>query len=210
MKDALGQSHARHVLLALASARPSQPLVALVGGPPASGKTTVAEALGRLTGLVTLHKDAFKEPLMNELGAASVEESTAHSRAAVVALFAAADAVTASGIGVILDSTFNARDVERITTLRAAHGCALLQLHVTAATDVLMRRWAERSDARHPGHLDAARAAEVRSRIEARTWDPLQVNAPLLRIDTTSGDLFYAAAWLDGISGGGLQTAARR
>ena len=209
MKDSLGQSHARHLLLALASARTSQPLVALVGGPPASGKTTVAEALGRLTGLVTLHKDAFKEPLMSELGVASVEESVAQSRAAVVAMFAAADAVTARGIGVILDSTFSARDVERITTLRGEHGCALLQLHVTAATDVLMRRWAERSDTRHPGHLDARRAAEVRARIEANTWDPLQINAPLLRIDTTTGDLFYAAAWLDGISGGGLQTATR-
>lgn len=210
MKDPLGQSHARHVLLALASARPSQPLVALVGGPPASGKTTVAEALGRLTGLVTLHKDAFKEPLMSELGVASVEESAALSRAAAVALFAAADAVTATGVGVILDSTFSARDVERITTLRGAHGCMLLQLHVTAATDVLMRRWSERSDARHPGHLDAGRAAEVRARIEAKTWDPLQIDAPLLRIDTTASDLFYAAAWLDGVSGGALQTAARR
>ena len=210
MKDTLGRSHARHVLLALASARPSQPLVALVGGPPASGKTTVAEALGRLTGLVTLHKDAFKEPLMSELGVASVAESTAHSRAALVAMFAAADAVTASGIGVILDSTFSTRDLERVTTLRGAHGCALLQLHVTAATDVLMRRWAERSDARHPGHLDAVRAAEVRARIEAKTWEPLRINAPLLRIDTTASDLFYAAAWLDGVSGGGLQTAAKR
>jgi predicted kinase len=210
VKDTLGQSHARHVLVALASARASQPLVALVGGPPASGKTTVAEALGRLTGLVTLHKDAFKEPLMSELGVASVAESVAHSRAAIVGLFAAADAVTASGAGVILDSTFSARDVERITKLREERGCALLQLHVTAATDVLMRRWAERSDSRHPGHLDAARAAEVRARIEAKTWDPLSINAPLLRIDTTAGDLFYAAAWLDAVSGGGLQMAARR
>ena len=210
MKDSLGQSQARHVLLALASARPSQPLVALVGGPPASGKTTVAEALGRLTGLVTLHKDAFKEPLMSELGVASVSESVALSRAAIVALFAAAEAVTASGVGVILDSTFTARDLDRIATLRGAHGCALLQLHVTAATDVLMRRWAERSDVRHPGHLDAGRAAEVRARIDAKTWDPLQINAPLLRIDTTASDLFYAAAWLDGVSGGALQTAARR
>lgn len=209
MRDPLGQSHARHALLALASAHPSQPLLVLVGGPPAAGKTTVADALGRLSGLVTLHKDAFKEPLMSELGTASVEDSVTLSRAAVVALFAAADAVTARG-GVILDSTFSARDLERITTLRGARGCALLQLHVTAATDVLMRRWAERSNARHPGHLDSARAAQVRARIEARTWEPLQINAPLLRIDTTASDLFYAAAWLDGVSGGGLQTAARR
>lgn len=210
MKDTLGQSHARHVLLALASARASQPLVALVGGPPASGKSTVAEALGRLTGLVTLHKDAFKEPLMSELGVSSVEQSVAHSRAAVVSLFAAADAVAASGRGVILDSTFSARDVERISRLRSTRGCALLQVHVSAATDVLMRRWAERSHSRHPGHLDTARAAELRARIEAKTWEPLPINAPLLRIDTTAGELFYAATWLDGISRAGAPTVTRR
>ena len=202
MNGGLAKHEARNVLRGVASSRATQPLVVLVGGPPASGKSTVADALGRLTGWVVLHKDAFKEPLMTELGVRSVADSAARSRAAVVALFAAADAVTASGAGVILESTFSAPDVTRISRLRDDRGCALLQLHVTAATDVMMRRWAERSDTRHPGHLDARRAAEVRARIEAKTWDPLQINAPILFIDTTDGELFYAAAWLDDVRRG--------
>lgn len=202
MTGGLAKHEARNVLRGVASSRATQPLVVLVGGPPASGKSTVADALGRLTGWVVLHKDAFKEPFMTELGVGSVADSAARGRAAVAALFAAADAVTASGAGVILDSTFSASDVARITSLRDARGCALLQVHVTAATDVLMRRWAERRDSRHPGHLDARRAAEVRARIEAKTWNPVSINAPLLRIDTTDGELFYAAAWLDDVRGG--------
>lgn len=201
MIGGLAKFEARNVLRAAASSRATQPLVVLVGGPPASGKTTVADGLGRVTGWVVLHKDAFKEPLMTALGVRSVAESAARGRAAVIALFAAADAVTASGAGVILESTFGTDDLDRLNTLRDARGCAFLQIHVTAATDVLMRRWAERTGTRHPGHLDARRAAELRARIEAKTWDPPAVNAPLLRIDTTDGELFFAAAWLDDIRG---------
>ncbi|MBV8529651.1 MAG: AAA family ATPase [Candidatus Dormibacteraeota bacterium] len=190
---------ARNVLRALASARMSQPLVVLVGGPPAGGKSTVAEAIGRLTGLVTLHKDAFKEPLMDEFGVESVMDSMALSSAALVSFFAAADAVAARDAGVILESTFTVRDMDRIERLRANRGAILLQVHVTAATDVLMRRWNERSGRRHPGHLDAQRAAEVRARIERKTWDPLRLDAPLMPIDTSEGQTFYAASWLDEI-----------
>jgi predicted kinase len=190
---------ARAVLRAAAAAEAAQPLVVLVGGPPASGKSAVADALGTLAGLVTLHKDAFKEALMTELGVASVAEAAALSGGAVVSLFAAGEAVTARGLDVILDSTFSARDVERIRALRHPGGYALLQVHVTATADVLMQRWHARAGRRHPGHLDAERADEVRVRIDAHTWDALRLDAPFLSIDTSANDPFDAEMWLDAV-----------
>lgn len=192
-----GRTGTIDVLRALALARPAQPLVVLIGGPPGSGKSAVAGALGDATGIVTLRKDSFKEPLMTELGVRSVEESTALGAAAVLTLFTAAEAVLHRGGDVILESTFNRGDVERIGTLRRSHDAALLQVHVTASIDVLERRWRDRAGIRHPGHLDSERLPEMRERVLAGTWDPVPLGAPLLRIDTSTGPAFDAARWVD-------------
>jgi predicted kinase len=182
--------------LRLAGASGSRPLLVLVGGAPGSGKTVVADGLGARAGIVTLQKDAFKEPLMSELGVRSVQESTALSAAAVRTLFAAAGAVLRRGLDVIVESTLNADDVPRIAALQAAHRCVVLQVHVSASIDVLVERWHARIGRRHPGHRDAERLPELRARVESGTWDALPLNAPLLRIDTSAGDAFNAGAWL--------------
>lgn len=190
------------VLRAAAHAHPDQRLLLLVGGPPASGKTSVADVLAARARCVALHKDRFKEPLMTELGVGTVEDSATLGRAAVIALFTAADAVLSTGAGVLLESTFNADDVERITDLQRAHGCAMLQIHVTAPVDVLVERWQSRAGSRHPGHLDQLRLPELRQRVEAGTWAPLPLETPLLVIDTsadTDERGFDVAAWLDGL-----------
>ena len=190
-------SRASDVLRALALARAPQPMVVLIGGPPGSGKSAVADGLGAATGVVTLHKDAFKEPLMTVLGVRSVDESTALGAAAVLMLFSAAEAVLGRGHDVILESTFNRGDVERIGALQRVHDAALLQVHVTAPIEVLERRWHDRAASRHPGHLDSMRLPEMRERVIAGTWDPVPLDAPLLRIDTSTGPAFDAARWMD-------------
>lgn len=186
-----------HLLRAVAVARTTQPLVVLIGGPPGSGKSVVADALGDAAGLVALHKDSFKEPLMTALGVRSVEESTELGAAAVLMLFSAADAVLRRGADLIIESTFNRGDVERIGALQRSHDAALLQVHVTAPIEVLERRWHDRADIRHPGHLDGERLPEMRERVRAGTWDPLPLDAPLLRIDTSAGAAFDAPRWIE-------------
>lgn len=201
-QDMTGAHDAREVLRAVARTHAGQRMLVLVGGPPASGKTGVAEVLAELARLTSLHKDAFKEPLMTELGVRTVDDSVTLGRAAVVALYAAADAVLSSGVDVLLESTFNSDDIERIAALRRAHACAPLQIHVTATVDVLARRWEERAPMRHPGHLDLVRLPEMRERVQAGTWAPLPLDAPLLVIDTTADtgeSHFDAAAWLEGL-----------
>lgn len=195
----MATTDARDVLRAVAHAAPSQPMLVLVGGPPGSGKSRVTRALGARANLIFLNKDAFKEPLMSEFGVRSVEDSTELGRAAMIALFVAGDAVLARHRDVLLESTFTRGDLERISALRGAHRCAVLQVHVTAGVDVLVERWNARAGARHPGHLDEVRLPEMRRRVEAGTWEPLTLDAPLVCIDTSAGDDFDAAAWLEQI-----------
>ncbi|MGH7687363.1 MAG: AAA family ATPase [Candidatus Dormibacteria bacterium] len=188
---------ARDVLRTAGHARGTQPLLMLVCGPPGSGKSVVAQRIGDVSGTVTLHKDAFKEPLMTALGVHSVAESTALGAAAVLTLFAAAEAVLRRRTDLILECTFNRADGDRIGRLQRSHDAALLQVHVTAPIEVLEARWRERASLRHPGHLDSERLPEMRERVIAGTWDPMPLDGPLLRIDTSAGAAFDAARWMD-------------
>ena len=75
----------------------------LVGGWPASGKTTLARALAAELDLAYLSKDEVKEALMDRLGApAGVEESQRLGTAAVAAVLRAARGCP----GAVIDSTW--------------------------------------------------------------------------------------------------------
>lgn len=78
-------------------------LYVLVGGWPASGKSTLARALAPQLGIALLSKDAIKEALMDALGTpASVEQSRRLGVAAVHAILRAAQEVP----GAVIDSTW--------------------------------------------------------------------------------------------------------
>lgn len=75
----------------------------LVGGWPASGKTTLARALASELAVAYLSKDQVKEALMDALGApTSVQESRRLDRAAVVAVLTVARGCPAA----VIDSTW--------------------------------------------------------------------------------------------------------
>lgn len=124
-------------------------------------------------------KDAIKEPIMDALGAPDIESSRRIGQATYAVLWAMADAIVASGSGLVLESNFH-RDLsaEPLRAL-AARGDATF-VHCVAPVDLIRRRYAER--VRHPGHKDAEVLA---------MWDgDLSVFEPpagirALRVDTT-------------------------
>jgi predicted kinase len=144
----------------------------LVGGWPASGKTTLARALALELGVAYLSKDQVKEALMDVMGTPStVAESQRLGRAAVFAVLRAAQGCPAA----VIDSTW----FPYATGLVDALGGPFVEIRCDIDVDVARRRY--RSRRRDRRHLDTERA-------ESELWgdpvSPLGVG-PLVRVDTS-------------------------
>ena len=144
----------------------------LVGGWPASGKTTLARALASRLEVAYLSTDVVKEALMDQLGApVSVEESRRLGRAAVAALLTTARGCPAA----VIDSTWFPYTAALVHELPGR----IVELRCHVDLDTARERY--RTRRRDPRHLDDRRT-------EAELWGapvrPLGVG-PVLDVDTT-------------------------
>ena len=164
----------------------TKPLLVVVTGPPASGKSSIARDLASALETPFISKDELKERLYEVLGSGDEVEETVDT-AALAILFSVARSNLDAGVDVLVESNFDSdSDTEPIRELDAR----IVQVHCGGDTDELVRTFAERSarGERHPGHDDGPEdAAEVRRKIESGCWDPLQIPGDLIRVDTTNG-----------------------
>ena len=167
-------------------ARPPLRLIVLVGGAPGSGKTTLARRLGPALALPIVAKDDLKESLLETLGAPDRAASAALGRAAMHLLYTAGRRVLEAGGGVILESNFypGLAEPDLAPLLRLAPA---VQLLCGGDPETISRRYVERNarGERHPGHFDAVQAPRVRQQLLAGTFRPLDLDTPVLRVDTT-------------------------
>jgi len=145
----------------------------LVGGWPASGKTTLARALATELRTTYLSKDDVKEALMDALGAPStVEESRRLGAAAVAAVLS----VARDCPGAVIDSTW----FPYAEPLARRLPGPVVEVRCRVAPELARQRFHARvRDARHLDHL----------RTEDELWGA-EVSAlglgPLLGVDTSS------------------------
>lgn len=144
----------------------------LIGGWPASGKTTLSRALARELDIAYLSKDEVKEALMDTLGEpVNVTESQCLGRAAVAAVMSAARGCPAA----VIDSTWFPYAVPLVEAL----GGPFVEVRCQVELDVARERYRDRQ--RDEGHLDDQRS-------EDELWGepvrPLGVG-PLVIVDTT-------------------------
>jgi predicted kinase len=166
------------------------PLLVVVTGPPASGKTTVAEALARELGLPLVAKDAIKEPLFDALGIGDREWSRALGRAAFELLFARVAAELRAGRPVIAEANFEVDTAP--SAFAALPPFRLVQIHCSAPAEVLVSRFRARAGTRHAGHLDGEIVEEVRAAIASGRHDPLPLVGASFAVDS-SGPLDVGA-----------------
>lgn len=170
--------------------REAKPLLVIVSGPPATGKTTLARRLSAALGLALLAKDDVKEMLAEVAPPRSVDESRKLGAASFQSLFRLGARFLDSGIGLILEANFSRGLSEVHLEPLVKFSCGVL-VHLSARPDESFRRYRERFDRgeRHWAHFDGERAPFTQQTIPAEIWEriaePLALDVPTLVVDTT-------------------------
>jgi predicted kinase len=158
------------------------PLLVVVTGMPASGKTTVARALAAELDLPVLAKDEIKERLFDTLGVGDVEWSQRLGAATYVLIFAFAHELLAVGQPVIMEANFFAGRHEAEFFRLPPH--RPVQVHCHVPLELLADRFSARAD-RHAGHLDRERVGELAERLASGVHSPLALDGDLIELDTS-------------------------
>lgn len=164
----------------------TRPLLVIVSGPPASGKSTLATQVAAGLGLPCIMKDDLKEELYDSLGVIERKISRHLGEAAMRLMYVVARKTLEAGVGIMIEANFyrgiSEHDLREVLAL--ADG---VMLHCTAPPEVLKARYAERAESgeRHPVHDDADSAEDVERDIADGNYDPLDLDLPLICIDST-------------------------
>jgi len=158
-----------------------QDVVVVVTGIPASGKTTLATALGIQLGWPLISKDVVKEALFDALGTGDLDWSQRLGRAGHVVMYSLA----ATFPRVILEAHFRRGFAE--PELQALNR-RIVQIYCRCPVDVAAERYRRRIDDpdRHAGHLPEHQSDQVIERWMNEVPTPLDLpNALLVEVDTT-------------------------
>jgi SAM-dependent methyltransferase/predicted kinase len=177
------------------------PALVIICGPPASGKSILARALGKQLSLPVISKDLVKEALMDHLGGAPAVGAATFS-----VQFAVARQLLEAGVGLILEGAFF-REQTEIAELAPLGNTVVV--NVSCALDVLERRYVQRHPTRHPGHRGPEALSDLRRRVVNGEYGIPDVSGPTLLVDTTSDfspSVSEVVRWvrqhLDAVTGG--------
>lgn len=168
--------------------RPPLPVLLIVNGYAASGKTTLARALSRELRWPLVPKDEFKELLFDRLGAIDYKESKQLGAAAIDVMFGVARELLVAGTSVIIESPLLPRyDNARIRALEHEAEFLTIQLVLTGDPDVLFERYRTRAERgeRHPSHFDHDRLSDMHAMLRS-PFESLTISGETLYFDTSS------------------------
>jgi predicted kinase len=155
------------------------PLVVIVTGPPAAGKTTVARELAARLRLPLIAKDTIKEALFDALGTGDLAWSQRLGEATYGVMLGVAEESVTAGASIVLEANFIRGGEARLAALPAR----FVQVHCSAPLHVLLERYGSRE--RHPGHVDSERIDALRDAVEAGRHDPLDLPGETVELDTS-------------------------
>ena len=127
-------------------------------GHPGTGKTTLSKELSKKLKITCLHKDSFKEPIYENMGCKSLEDSIKAGYCSIKTLLNVAEDQVKSGIDIIIESPFN--HIESVETFKKWIKKYKIDFYCVICSldeDIRMSRWKNRLKIRHRSHHDNER-----------------------------------------------------
>lgn len=164
------------------------PLLIVVSGSSASGKSSLAVDLAKEMRLPLISRDDIKESIMDVFPVRNLEESHVAGSAAFLAMYRMIDRMLEAGVGAVVESTFTRGRAED-DLAKYMSDCRMIQVNCKADAPVIKARLAERiqTDSRHPGHQDHVAYVEIEDALLRGDFDALDLNAPLIQVNSNEG-----------------------
>ena len=172
-------------------------LLIVITGLPAAGKTTLATALGAQLHLPVVSKDDYKQVLLDLLPEDErLLRNSEVGKASYFVMLKVAEVLLTAGQSLIMETHFY-RGVSELNILPLAdrHQAQVLQIFCDAGTEELKLRHAARVAAQTRPYIDHP---NIHDRLpENANREPLELRAPLLRVNTVLPDArSEALTWL--------------
>jgi predicted kinase len=161
----------------------------LVNGISATGKTAIGRQIADALALPLFTKDSIKERLFDTLGYS--DRAWAHKLSGVThtVLNYVLEEELRAGRDFVLESNFNPEhDVPKFQRWQREYGLRIVQILCYAEGEVVFERFRRRveSGERHPGHADHHNVEAFRGYLMMGKGQPLDVEGPLIEVDTTN------------------------
>jgi predicted kinase len=163
----------------------SIPLLVIVSGPPASGKTTLARRFATELSLPLINKDGIKESLFDSLGWQDRAWSRKLGAATYHLLYYFLEATLAAGVSLIVESNFAPLATPELKRIQEKYPFRPFQVMCWADGETLVERYSARSGQRHPGHVDFEALAEIEPVLRRGRLEPLGFDGEIIELDTT-------------------------
>jgi predicted kinase len=165
-----------------------KPVLLIITGAPASGKTTLGRRLAVDLCLPFIGKDDIKETLFDSLGWKDRDWSRQLGLATYQLLYYFVDTELRAGKSLVVESNFRPEyDAAKFLKLHQQYDFEPVQIFCRAADQVLHERVRRRalSGERHPGHVDHVLYEEMQSVPVQAGYDPLPIGGAVITVDTT-------------------------
>lgn len=188
----------------------SIPVIILINGPPAVGKTHMARHLEHRYGIPRFSKDEFKEAMFDVLNAPPVGAAHQFGRCAFAHLNIVMEALTRCCVPHIVEAFFY-QDLAApfLEDLIVHFRARIVQIFLYCERSVLEQRFIARQHAqdRHPCHSVLEAHHQIRESLLKEEFEPIHVNCSLVVVDTTRLDSIDYRSIYDAIEATGCRTA---
>lgn len=162
------------------------PVLILVNGAAATGKTTISKAISARFSIPYYSKDDFRSLLIDVLGTGDIKWIKKLGHASAEVFRSIMEKSLSNGQSLIIDQVFFSEIISPfIRKLKVKYKFTVIQVFCMCNPDVAFERYVRRSKSklRNKGFKEELRYQEVKQRLIS--WKPAEVGGRLITIDTT-------------------------